>query len=310
LHGQTARFGVAVAVLFGSAFILGYGGGAALGRTRQGVLAHLAGGVLAALNGGLLVALLLADVEHYLPPWNELDDGTVSRYLLRETDRLLLGAGALVAVWVFLGVIVTTVRHRRQPREFSPIAAAAMPPRQRPARLPREADAGKYEPAGSGFRGGRTGLDQTAPLLDPPAGPSRRNGTDRDEPWRRPVGSPSASSPMGGTGSGRGSANGHASPPVSEDTWLRRAAAMTRPTEFDAPPDPRPESRPSPVVGPEASWRFGGQGAGDPPSAFPGAGRGSGSRNTERDAWARICPSCGASVGATDSFCAECGRTV
>ena len=76
--------------------LLGYGGGAALGRTRQGVLAHLAGGVLAALNGGLLVALLLADVERYLPPWNELDDGMVSRYLLRETDRLLLGRGGIL----------------------------------------------------------------------------------------------------------------------------------------------------------------------------------------------------------------------
>jgi uncharacterized membrane protein required for colicin V production len=308
LERRTATFAVAVAILFGSAVLLGYGGGAALGRTRQGVLAHLAGGVLAALNGALLVALLLADVERYLPPWQELDDGTVSRFLLRDLDRLLLAAGALLFAWVALGVIVTTVRHHRQPRDLTTAgatgyAAATPPVRHRPVRMPREADAGKFEPLPGTTPPARPAgtYERTTPLFDPSVGSSRRGVTD-DEQWRRPATGdrPFAVPPPAGNSTGAGSApnrhNGHAPPPAAEDSWLRRAAAITRPPESDRPAQPPPASS---GLSPEASWRFGGRDAANRDTAPEPPTR-----------WGRACPTCGASVGATDSFCAECGRTL
>ncbi len=287
---DTARFVVAVASLGVGLLVLGYGGGAALGRVRQGLLARLAGGVLAAINGALVLAYLLAFVQHYLNHGNDpgvIADGYVGGALLRHLDWLLLGAAGLLAACVVFGLIITAFRHRNDvpvPPSPDPLAGA-VPPRQRPVRVAREADAGKYEPTGGAsfgssttpdprpgrFGGGTSSLSQTAPLLDTGDRPRVAEDQNRGSAWSRPL-------PPIDPGH---ATNGHAPTPPVADDWLRRSRPAPRPDDSDQPPS---------TAG--TRWR-------------PGA-----LDRTNFDALPRRCPSCGAVPGSNDVFCPECGATI
>ena len=305
LEQATARFAVATAWLLGSAFVLGYGGGAALGTLRPGLLARLAGGLLAALNGAVLLGYLLAFIDRYLDPAETFDDGIVTRALLHDFDWLLLGAAGLLAVCVVLGLIVTTVRRRREPREpLNPAAlAGTVPPRARPVRVARDADAGKFEPPPSGEpRSGRFGqgpLAQTTPVLDRPE--PRSAPPDPGVAW--------PGSRVNGAGNGRDSAT------PANDEWLRRAAAMTRPLDSERQPaaanaaETGGSASGEPAVGwnrssPESGfddvrWRVG-------PDSPENAATQVGNPDAERNR----CPTCGAGVDRRDVFCPECGTTL
>jgi len=237
LEPATARFVVLVGGYGGGMLLLGYGGGAALGRVRPGVLARLAGGLLAAGNGVLLLVLLLGAIDQELEPGGWLDDGLVARSLLRDDAWVLLGLGAVFLLCVLIGLVVTAFRRGRERPFGGPVAgdpgsSTAVPPRQRPVRLGRSADVGKYEPTsepGSGRFG--AGLGQTAPLSSatrlhpsPPAPAS-------DEVWSR------------GSDRRADAANGHAptqaqgaTAPISDD-WLRRPARHERAQPAEATGD-------------------------------------------------------------------------
>lgn len=305
LSAETARFAVAVTALVGGALLLGYGGGAALGRLRQGILARLTGGILAAVNGTILLAYLLAFVQRFLRPGSDpgvVDDGIVGRTLLRDLDWLLLGAAAVAAVCVLLGLLVTGFRRRGEPLAVE-VGGGVVPPRQRPVRVSREADSGKYEPTASDAPGGpdprpgrfggsspglAPGLGQTSPLPSPPErwrsdDPPQRDGDD----WRRPRAMLDASP----------ASNGHA-PAPSRDAWLRRTGTVTHPS-------------------PEASTgsnALGGGGFGPPGGGTTGAVPRAGTPpDPEGDGAApgrRRCPACGAVPGPRDLFCPECGTAV
>lgn len=296
LGTTTSRFTVATAAVIAGAVVLGYGGGAALGRLNQGILARLAGGLLAAFNGALLLAYVLGFVERHLRPGRdigEVDDGYVGWALLREFDWVLLAAAAILAVCVLLGLVVTGFR-RRNERGTVDAGGGAIPPRQRPVRVPRDVDAGKYEPTipsgPSGgieprpgrFGGGQSGLGQTTPLPDPP---QRWRIDDRPEgeteSWPRPRA-------IRGDGA---AANGHAAPSASAGEWLRRTDAAGQATATDIG---RLDDRVTEAGG---SVVFGGNGAGVGGAAAAGA--------TDRR-----CPACGALAGPRDHFCPECGTTL
>ena len=287
---ETARFAVAVACLGVGAAVLGYGGGAALGRLRQGVHARLTGGLLAAVNGALILAYVFAYLERYLWPGQGvgvLDDGLVGRALLRDFDWLLLAAAAIVGLCVLLGWIVTGFRRRNEPLGAPSGEAPGIPSRQRPVRLPRGGDAGKFEPdAGppppeprpGRFGGGNPALDHTAPILDRP---------DRPEPWRaddEPGTGASWPRPRAGLDLGH-AANGHAVKPTGAADWLQQ-----RPERFRL--DGSQGGAPASSGGDDAGFRR-------PPSA-----RSSGLGDERR------CPTCAAALGPHDVFCPECGTTL
>lgn len=300
LGRDTSRFAVAVAAVLGSTLLLGYGGGAALGRVRQGVLARLAGGLLAALNGALLLAFGYDFLQRYL--WADdglgpFDDGVLGRTLARDFDWLLLGAEGLLVLSVVVGLIVTSIRGRHWPLDgVDPDGPGGpVPPRQRPVRLARGADAGKYEPTPGidpltapdprpGRFGGSTSPGATTPLFDRPAprppgdAPERGTGT-----W-----------PQRGALDSFPTTNGHAASPAVADEWLRRAAAMTRPAESAAA-----ETGDEPPVTGSAGARFGDVGD----TGQVGGG-------LSDAVTPRLCPNCGAAVGPGDGFCLECGQTL
>ncbi len=286
---DTARFAVAVVLLAAGALVLGYGGGAALGRVRQGGLARVAGGVLAAINAGLLLAYGFRFLQRYLRAGRDpglVDDGVVGRALVRDFDWLLVGGASVVLLCVVLGLIVTGFRHRNAPfRAPDDGATGGVPTRQRPIRLPRGADAGKYEPTpGTGtepeprpgrFGGGGSSLGRTPPELGPPTSWRSGNEPDPGGDWPRPR---AMTDPTLAT-------NGHALRPASADHWLRRAAPTTRFGGLDHGADGQPP-RGTADFGAHADDR-----AGDPPDQAN-------------------CPTCGASVGRRDIFCADCGTTL
>lgn len=299
LGRQTARFVVATAALVGSTILLGYGGGVALGRVRQGIMARLAGGLLGALNGALLLAYLLTFVQDYLREGEGpgvLDDGIVAGALLEDFDWLLVGAAGALLLAVLLGLLVTTIRHRREP--VAPVAAEAdaghLAPRQRPIRLARAGDTGKYEPV-AGASPGRFGsgthpAGETRPLAARPE--TRLAGGEPGGTGTWPEPPPN--------GNARRFGNGHTPTPPAGDEWLRRAAAMTRPGEPTGPPrGGEPTTTPAADI-PTPRWPFGADAGGT-----AGAG---GSRH--RDATERRCPACGATAGGHDLFCPECGTTL
>jgi uncharacterized membrane protein required for colicin V production len=202
LEPGAAMFAASVAILFSSTVLLGYGGGAALGVVRPGTLARLVGGLLAAFNAALLLSYLLRWIDGYLAQGAALDDGLISRSLLRESDWLLLGAAGVLLGLTVLGWIINAGRSRRQPRAADNAFLGGMPARQRPVRV-ATTDEGKFDPDQEPApRSGRfgPGLDATSPL---PAAAGRwsgespatltTNGHSRtDEPatiWRRPTGS-------------------------------------------------------------------------------------------------------------------------
>lgn len=146
LDPSMATFVASAGILFASMFLLGYGGGAALGRVRQGTLSRLVGGLLAALNAGLLLTYLLGWIDSLLGQSAPLDDGMLSRTLLRETSLLLLAAAGVLFTLTMLGWIVNAARSRRQPHGIESDPLASVPPRQRPVRVATAADTGKFEP--------------------------------------------------------------------------------------------------------------------------------------------------------------------
>lgn len=289
LAEATARFVVAAVCLGVGALVLGYGGGAALGRLRQGIMARLTGGLVAAGNGALLVALVLDFLRRYLRGGRDLgavDDGYLGRTLLRDFDWLLLGAAAGLALVVVLGWIVTGFRRRNEPVLLPSADGPGIPPRQRPARLPRGGDTGKYEPDEGppppesrpgrfGGSGGAASLGQTTPLLDRPEPWRPPDEPDRGVSWPRPRASFEAEQ----------TTNGHHPTPAGTGDWLRRGSGtlpLDRPAPGDAPGDVAEDDR---------AWR--------PPRDRPAA---------ESDE--RRCPTCGATLGRHDLFCAECGTTL
>lgn len=288
---DTAPFLVAVASLAIGALVLGYGGGAALGRLPQGVLARLAGGLLAALNGALLVAFVLTFLRDYLRDGRDLgavDDGFVGRALLRDFDWMVLAAAALLGLAVLFGLIVTAFRRRNEPIVLPSVEGVGIPPRQRPARLPRGGDAGKYEPYngppppesrpgrfGGGGGSGTSSMGHTTPLLDRPDAWQSTDEPKRGASWPRP---------RAGLDLGHGS-NGHDAAPTGAIDWLRlgsESAPIDR-TFASGSTEGKPND--------DHVWR--------PPSDQPAPA-------DDR----RRCPTCGASLASHDVFCAECGTTL
>lgn len=267
-----ATFAVSTAILFACTFLLGYGGGAALGKIRAGTLSRLAGGLLAAFNAALLLSYLLSWIDVYLGQERALDQGLVSHALVAETDRLLLAATCVLLALIVLGWIVNAVRSRRQPRQSS-AAVAAMPPRQRPVRVPYDNDSGKQEPTSEALApSGRFAqdLDATSPL-------SVGSAYGRQDIWSPDVPSKPASN-----------GNGRALP--SDET--RRIA------------DPLHAS------GDDTVWSAWSGPARDEPTArvestgqWP-VGSTVGVTDDER------CAVCRAHVGPRDVFCPECGATL
>jgi uncharacterized membrane protein required for colicin V production/HAMP domain-containing protein len=265
-----ATFIVSAAILFASTFLLGYGGGGALGRVRPGTLSRLVGGLLAAFNAGLLLSYLLGWIDGLLAQGAALDDGILSRALLRQTSLLLLAAAGVLLALTVLGWIVNAVRARRQPRELEAGMPAAVPPRQRPVRVAPAADAGKYEPDLESIpRTGRFGptLDATSPL---PAG--------RSAPWT-------------GDNHGAATTNDHHHDGHSDNIWQRPERKASGP-------------------GDETVWAaWGGQpsddtlGRTEPTPRWP-VSTPTGVTDDER------CAVCRARVGPRDVFCPECGATL
>lgn len=277
-----ARFVVAAGAVVLSTIILGYGGGAALGRVRAGILSRLAGGLLAAFNGAVLLSALLRLIERYL--WRDegagvADDGYLGRYLLRDDEWLLLAAAVTMGVCVIFGWIVTGFRTRNEPLGEAPSQSMVpMPPRQRPVRVARDADAGKYEPVATQgtplqsappprpgrFGGGVSSLGQTAPITGQPDAWRSPETPNRGESWPRPKAMLDESAKT----------NGHASAPTVAGDWLRRATGRRRGGEAD-----------------------------------DAGGHGREHASNRRLTGLR-CPGCGAAVGEQDVFCPECGATV
>lgn len=219
LEPDRAVFLVSVLLLFAGAFLLGYGGGAALGVVRPGMASRLVGGLLAAFNAALLLSYLLHWIDETLRQGVALDDGIVSRALLRQTNLLLLAAAVVLLVLTVLGWIVNATRSRRLPRDEGAQLPGGMPARQRPVRVAQTADAGKYEPHVDQVpRSGRFGasLDATSPLAQSVAGQRTWRG---NESLSGTNGHASASFSDGGVPYAPGTAS-----PQDETVWAAWAA--------------------------------------------------------------------------------------
>lgn len=147
-----ASFGAAVAALVLTTLSLGYGAGFALGWGDSTLLGRLGGAMLAACNGALLVGFSLAFVERYLlaqPGGGSLDDGLVAGIFLHRFGWVLAGVGLVGFVTVITAAVL---RWFETDAAHQPLAEPAAVPWQpvRPVRVPRDADAGKYEPPVSG----------------------------------------------------------------------------------------------------------------------------------------------------------------
>jgi uncharacterized membrane protein required for colicin V production len=160
MRADVARIVVAAIALIAATLVLGYGGSALVGSPDVGLSSRLLGAGLAAINGGLLLHYCLWNIERFLTDeggQEALDQSEVSRVLLRHFGWLLVGAAGLGALAIVAGQMV---RRRRAVVSLVPAAEVVEPlpasshdagGRQRPARLPRVADAGKYEPVARGY---------------------------------------------------------------------------------------------------------------------------------------------------------------
>ncbi len=157
---DVARIVVAAVALIAATLVLGYGGSALVGSPDVGLSGRLLGAGLAAINGGLLLHYCLWNIERFLTDeggQEALDQSEVSRVLLRQFGWLLIGAAGVAASAIVGG---QWVRRRRALVPLVPVSEAVEPMsttsfdasgRQRPVRLPRIADAGKYEPVARGY---------------------------------------------------------------------------------------------------------------------------------------------------------------
>ena len=225
MESALARFAIDLAGFAGGMIFFGYLGGAALGRLHQGVLARIAGGFLAAANGTFFLVSLFNAIERHLQPGTWLNDGIVARTLLREDNWITLGIAALVVALILVGLLVTTGRRRRQPRASAFDPAAAVPARQRPVRLAREDDPGKYEPTPDS-RPGRFGgnVSLTAPLTTgskPSPSPSPSTAAALGSPWARERLDLPANT--NGHGLGHGSSPRESATVPIADAWVRRS---------------------------------------------------------------------------------------
>jgi uncharacterized membrane protein required for colicin V production len=229
LRADVAQLVVAAIALFSATVVLGYGGSALIGTVDVGWSGRLMGAALAAINGGLLLRYSLTFIERFLTDegaQRALDRSEVARILLRQFGWLLVGAASVMAICIVVGLLV----NRR--RAFTPLVPAAVmvepatyhdpAGRQRPARLPREADAGKYEPVTRGYDPTRERFDADAPSVNqtiplPPVDPvGLAYGGGR--------GTPPADTSR--------SEERHRAPGTdafSGDEWYRRAQGLTRP---------------------------------------------------------------------------------
>lgn len=210
LRVTVARLIVAAAALFLATALLGYVGGALINASPYPISARLLGAVIAAVNGGLIVHYCLSYVEGYLADEDAqqvLNGSEISHILLRQFGWYLLASAAALALAAQIGLVL-----RRSDRSHlasigtaddaaweDPAASAA---RQRHARLPRQADYGKYEPVSRGFdpSTGRyaddaPAINQTIPI--PPVDPTpvlqrgQEGARFHGSEWLRQISSPS-----------------------------------------------------------------------------------------------------------------------
>ncbi|HEU0115286.1 MAG TPA: zinc ribbon domain-containing protein [Thermomicrobiales bacterium] len=221
LDPNLARFVVTVGILLVGWIGIGWIGGAAMAG-RPGIASRLAGGLLAALNGAFLLAQILAAIERDLQV-GAISGSVVGGELLRDRDRLLLGAALLGLVIAVVARLTRSMRSEPAANDFG----FGVGSRQRPVRLAAGADAGKYEPEAAA---GVPPLDETTPLPRRPEGTAGRAANDGA--WWRP--SPPAPRPS----------NGHRPTGLPEDwsqaaesgaSWqARRDQAYNRTVEFPA----------------------------------------------------------------------------
>ncbi|HET7094958.1 MAG TPA: zinc-ribbon domain-containing protein [Thermomicrobiales bacterium] len=222
LDVSLTRFVVTVGIFLVGLVGIGWIGGGAL-PGRPGIASRLAGGVLAAMNGAFLLAQILAASERDLQA-GAISGSLLGGELLRDRDRLLLGA-ALLAL-VFAIVARATRSMRREPTTGD--IGFGVGSRQRPVRLAAGGDAGKYEPEGAAPAGGP--LVETTPMPYRPDGTVNRSANGGAW-WRPPAPAPLPS-------------NGHQPAGASEDwshvaesggSWqARRDQAFNRTVEFPA----------------------------------------------------------------------------
>ncbi|HEU5430229.1 MAG TPA: zinc-ribbon domain-containing protein, partial [Thermomicrobiales bacterium] len=269
LDVNVARFAVTIGIFAIGLVGLGWIGGGAAGLARPTIAGRLAGGALGAMNGAFLLAQILAAVERDLQV-GAMTGSVIGGELLRDRDRLLLGA-ALVALAIAVAArLVRTIRGEPATSDVG----LGVGLRQRPVRLAAGADAGKYEPEAAAAPDGRP-LGETAALPYRPEGtasPAAKGGA-----WWRP--SPPAPLPT----------NGHRPTGLPEDwshaaepgaSWqARRDQAYNQTVEFPA--------------GGAGGRRFGGASQ-------------TGQNVDDRER----CPTCGSHVTANDLFCPSCGKTL
>ena len=147
---------VVAGLALGAALGLGYAAGATIGRRPSGVGERAAGGILAAINGALLVGHAVRFGDRFLDAGGDngaLDDGIVSGALVHHFGSVLVVAGIAVAACVAVALVL----RRGRPESSLPVTALASGPergdtaglaasRHRVVRVPRAADAGKFEP--------------------------------------------------------------------------------------------------------------------------------------------------------------------
>jgi uncharacterized membrane protein required for colicin V production len=330
LRADVSRLIVAATALLLASLILGYGGSALVGSPEVGWGGRLAGATLAAINGGLVLHYCLSFIERFLTDegaQRALDRSDVSRVLLHQFGWLLIGAAGLIGTAIVASLLLG---RRRAFVPYEPAVAASEPAayhepggRQRPARLPRGADAGKYEPVARGYdpANGRYAADapsigQTIPF-PPVDAAGLAFGGGRSAPPSSSLSPPDAP---------------HGAPPYAGDEWFRRGKGVTRsgpaadgddraslngryPSSPESPPSTSARdgasSAPSPEPGANGNGAIGDMStlAWVRRSAHPGwtgepetsAATGGGDRQ------ARHCRVCTAELGDGDSFCPRCG---
>lgn len=304
IRTDASRMIVLGVALVGTTIVLGYGGAALIGHLEITWGERFAGALLAGINGVLLLHYALDGVERFFTgdaTTEALDQSYVARLLLREFGWVLVGA----AVMMTLCLMVGWTRARRSSRNrvasaSSVLAESSIGARGRPARLPREADSGKFEPVTSGFdaRSGRYAADAPSvqqTIAMPPVDPERvANEGGRYAP------PPSAS---GGTPRQSRAPSAADRSGFDGDEWIRRAAA---------PPSVERPDRKSDHVGDGDSAHH--------PTAnghrvFDGTTSSSWSnpapQTPDSEAFpprAARCPRCAGGVGSDDDFCPHCGQ--
>lgn len=244
----TARFAVAIVALVLCTVLLGYGGGAVWRGEQPGTFGRFVGGLLAVFNGVLLLGFALNFLDRYLLEGDRrgaIADGWVARVLLTEFGWLLLGAAALLLAVVAVGLLLNTLRGSpRQTPPFpavAPLATSATTSRRGPPRVPSGSDAGKSEPVWHAVDDDADRFGFDAPHQ--PIGERRSFEVSRSQ-------EPSSSAEEASTRRYGGAqqhrdqvplgARNATSGSTAANEWLRRTAAMSRPSESGVDASARP----------------------------------------------------------------------